>query len=94
MIFRLRAAYFLRAEKVGKDALRGCGPDGSHASASLRRCPIGPAPLRTPNAGDSTWALALAAGAQSLAAVPFSRRPLRPDPADEKRTCAGPAAPE
>ena len=24
--FRQRAAYFLRAEKVGKDALRGTGP--------------------------------------------------------------------
>ena len=38
--------------------------------------------------------MALAAGTQPLAAAPLSRRPLRPDPANEKRTCAGPAAPE
>ena len=82
--FRLRAAYFLRAEKVGKDALRGGGPDELRAFASLRRQPIGPAPLRTPITGDSTWTLALAAGARTLAATPFPRRPLRPDPADEK----------
>ena len=71
MIFRQRAACFLRAEKVGKDALRGCWPDGSLASASLRRQPIGPVPLRTPITEDSTWPLALAAGAQGLAAVPL-----------------------
>ena len=82
--FRQRAAYFLRAEKVGKDALRGGGPDELRAFASLRRQPIGPAPLRTPITGDSTWPLALAAGAQGLAAAPLSRRPLRPDPVDEK----------
>ena len=44
MIFRQRAAYFLRAEKVGKDALRGGGPDELRAFAPLRRQPIGPAP--------------------------------------------------
>ena len=81
--FRLRAAYFLRAEKVGKDALRGVRarwvPRLRSAAAVTHR----PRPLRTPITGDSTWALALAAGAQNLAAVPLSRRPLRPDPADE-----------
>ena len=33
--------------------------------------------------GANTRTLALAAGAQDLAAVPLLRRPLRPDPADE-----------
>ena len=73
---------------------QGGGPDELRAFAPLRRQPIGPVPLRTPITGDNTWALTLAAGARALAAVSLSRRPLRPDQADEKRTCAGPAAPE
>ena len=83
--FRLRAAYFLCAEKVGKDALRGARarwvPRLRSAAAVTHR----PRPLRDlPHfTGASTRTLALAAGAQSLAAVPLSRRPLRPDPADE-----------
>ena len=52
--FRLRAAYFLRAEKVGKDALRGVRarwvPRLRSAAAVTHR----PRPLRTPIAGDST----------------------------------------
>ena len=83
--FRLRAAYFLRAEKVGKDALRG-----GRAGWDLRlRCapggdPYAPPPPRPPPfTGANTRTLALAAGAQDLAAIPFLRRPLRPDLADE-----------
>ena len=85
MIFRLRAAYFLRAEKVGKDALRGVRarwvPRLRSAAAVTHR----PRPLRTPITGDSTWPLALAAGAQDLTAVPLLHRPLRPELADENR---------
>ena len=80
---RQRAAYFLRAEKVGKDALRGVRarwvPRLRSAAAVTHR----PRLLRTPITGDSTWALALAAGARSLTAAPLLRRPLRPDPADK-----------
>ena len=83
---RLRAAYFLRAEKVPKDALRG-----ARAGWDLRlRCapggdPYAPPPPRPPPfTGANTRTLALAAGAQDLAAVRLLRRPLRPDPADEK----------
>ena len=51
---RLRAAYFLRAEKVGKDALRGVRarwvPRLHSAAAVTHR----PRPLRTPITGDST----------------------------------------
>ena len=51
----------------------------------LRRKRIGPAPLRDlPHfTGDSTRTLAVAADAQSLAAIPRLRRPLRPELADE-----------
>ena len=83
--FRLRARYFLRAEKVPKDALRGARarwvPRLRCAAAVTHR----PRPLRDlPHfTGDSTRALALAVGAQDLAAMPLSRRPLRPELADE-----------
>ena len=84
MIFRQRAAYFLRAEKVGKDALRGVRalwvPRLRSAAAVTHR----PRPLRPPITGDSTWPLALAAGAQDLTAVPLLHRPLRPERASEK----------
>ena len=94
--FRLRARYFLRAEKVPKDALRG-----ARAGWDLRlRCapggdPYAPPPPRPPPfTGANTRTLALAAGAQGLAAVPLLRRPLRPGSADETpsalvRRCLG-----
>ena len=72
-----------RGESTQRRA-QGGGPDELRAFAPLRRQLIGPVPLRTPITGDSTWALTLAADAQTLAAMPLLRRPLRPDPADKK----------
>ena len=92
--FRLRARYFLRAEKVPKDALRGARARWVSRLRFAAAVTHRPRPLRTPNAGDSTRTPVLAAGAQTLAAMPLLRRPLRPDPADKKRTYVDSAAPE
>ena len=67
-----------RGESTQRRA-QGCGPDELRAFAPLQRQLIGPVPLRTPITGDSTWALTLAADAQTLAAMPLLRRPLRPE---------------